>query len=823
MLLNNLLNFRKDHRADTGVYAITTTVINAVSNEKITAYKGGYKDSYSIYNNGVEHDRLDDYPELTVLGIGFITTSMLKSLNPKKEICRCYDTDLRNILLNKNLFGNKYENAPKGVIDGKDEEWLIFTKEWLDNNPVVDLTEEFWSDLNYAAIIWATETQPEKRITEAHDLMYHQNECVKRIVKQYKKEKRSRVKNKLFRFLIAMKCRSGKTFTTLVACVELGFKRILILTYRPTDTRKGWENTTLHHTLLYKYKWCVKNPSNVYENSLSDMTNKDYYVCFSSFQGLLSGNSEYSEQFNELIHNTNWDAIIIDEDHYGADKETGRAFIDELTTKCIFYVTGTPSLELARGEFDSNHSFFFTYTTEQCYKKDNVTEYNGKKLSEWYKNAPKAVYYGISVEDYLKDEFKKSGLTFNLNELLISNNKKFEHELMLKTLFRRLRVTTHKFNEPDRSKLALFTNLGCRNIVIKVALKKTVDALKILLEEMPEYDDTVILTLTGENPSVKDLNDLSDKITKANSEGKKTITLTVNRGNTGITIKEWDTAVLMYGNEEGISNMDAYIQFTSRAGSSAEGKLQYNIIDLNPARILEAVMYEARIVATNENTSINKVLGKVINNYELYLLEELQFNTISELNFEEQYRAALKKDGIINSLSKIALSNNLLLSGKSCTDTVTVELQGQDEFNKSQRDNFATNNSTAGLTCKKDITEKEAKNFAIAIDDCVKVAFLNNNCKLTNIKSLEKLLTKKYDDIKTDLIEFNSNVANNPAVFDNIVTLIKDDIIANDIINNLIVLYYKDKCFDEIFIGQQFPNSGYYTPTALVTEMISKL
>ena len=50
------------------------------------------------------------------------------------------------------------------------------------------------------------------------------------------------VKNNCRKFLLGCKCRFGKTFTSYEIAKELGYSNIIIMTFRPGDTKEAWKS-----------------------------------------------------------------------------------------------------------------------------------------------------------------------------------------------------------------------------------------------------------------------------------------------------------------------------------------------------------------------------------------------------------------------------------------------------------------------------------------------------------------------------------------------------------------------------------------------------
>ena len=195
-------------------------------------------------------------------------------------------------------------------------------------------------------------------------------------------------------FLWNAKMRFGKTFASYQLALRMGWKRILVLTFKPA-VQNAWEEDLLTHTDFKKWQFISKDGLNF------DQVDKSKpFVCFGSFQDFLGRNSAGGIKLkNEWVHAINWDCVIFDEYHYGAWRENskelfeaedkkevkaqegdGLDFFDEeilpITTNHYLYLSGTPFRALESGEFIEEQIFNWTYSNEQEAKQEWQGEEN---------------------------------------------------------------------------------------------------------------------------------------------------------------------------------------------------------------------------------------------------------------------------------------------------------------------------------------------------------------------------------------------------------------------------------------------------------------
>jgi len=198
-------------------------------------------------------------------------------------------------------------------------------------------------------------------------------------------------------FLWNAKMRFGKTFAAYQLAKKLGWSRVLVLTYKPA-VEAAWRTDLATHTDFKGWRFQGKDGPRL------DLDDTTPLVWFASFQDVLGTDDEGKpKQKNEDLYLVEWDAVIIDEYHFGAwrdaarslyvsDPETGTAGdaseksaldtpdLDEdfvqtvekalpLEVRNFLYLSGTPFRALTQGEFLEDQVFNWTYSDEQREKK----------------------------------------------------------------------------------------------------------------------------------------------------------------------------------------------------------------------------------------------------------------------------------------------------------------------------------------------------------------------------------------------------------------------------------------------------------------------
>lgn len=216
-------------------------------------------------------------------------------------------------------------------------------------------------------------------------------------------------------YLWNCKMRFGKTFAAYQLAKKMGWRRILILTFKPA-VQNAWEEDLMTHVDFEGWQFISRTSSLTIE--MADHSRP--IVCFGSFQDYLGKNSAGGiKPRNEWVHLTNWDCVILDEYHYGAWRESAkelfenednreaeaaegkaRDYFDEsvmpITTNAYLYLSGTPFRAINSGEFIEEEIYNWTYSDEQRAKNEWVGEDNP------YRALPQMVMLTYQMPDAIR-------------------------------------------------------------------------------------------------------------------------------------------------------------------------------------------------------------------------------------------------------------------------------------------------------------------------------------------------------------------------------------------------------------------------------------
>ncbi|WEK13904.1 MAG: restriction endonuclease [Candidatus Microbacterium phytovorans] len=204
-------------------------------------------------------------------------------------------------------------------------------------------------------------------------------------------------------FLWNAKMRFGKTFSTYQLAKKLGAKRVLVVTFKPA-VEDAWDTDLRTHVDFDGWQYLSRKTG----GDPTFVSPDQPLVFFGSFQDLLgrdaAGNFKAKHRW---LTEVMWDLVVFDEYHFGAWRDTAKelfegeddavrkkeqaleftaaeeTFAEELEergsdedafvpikTRAYLYLSGTPFKVLNEGRFIEEQIFNWTYTDEQRAKAD---------------------------------------------------------------------------------------------------------------------------------------------------------------------------------------------------------------------------------------------------------------------------------------------------------------------------------------------------------------------------------------------------------------------------------------------------------------------
>ena len=347
------------------------------------------------------------YPGL--LKVGYTTT------NVEQRVADQYPTLRPGELPYKIVFAESSVREDGSYFDDHEVHKLL-RKQGFDN-PNGEWFKCTTRDVQSAVFTLKNKIENKERRTQNFKLRPEQKQAIDKTIRYFNSIKKENP-HMIPHFLWNAKMRFGKTFTTYELAKALGFKRILILTFKPA-VESSWEEDLNSHLDFEGWQFVSRHTDLKGE----DCDKNRPIVCFGSFQDYLGLKDGMIKPKNEWAHTTNWDMVVFDEYHFGAwrdnakdlfekedlDKDVSNKLFNEnqsesdieqimpITTNYYLYLSGTPFRAIANGEFVEEQIYNWTYSDEQREKENWQGENNP------YASLPRMVLMTYQLPDSIRE------------------------------------------------------------------------------------------------------------------------------------------------------------------------------------------------------------------------------------------------------------------------------------------------------------------------------------------------------------------------------------------------------------------------------------
>lgn len=454
-------------------------------------------------------------------------------------------------------------------------------------NPEGEWFECTLKDIKAAILEIKSGVENEDNRTLDFEMRPEQREAVEKTITYFNSFKKENPE-KTPHFLWNAKMRFGKTFATYQLAKKMGWKKILVLTFKPA-VQSAWDEDLQTHVDFKGWQFIARNGLN-FEKADKDRP----IVCFGSFQDYLGKNDVGGiKARNEWVHTTNWDCVVLDEYHYGAWRKNakdlfeaeekkeiefgegiGMEYFSEenmpITTNAYLYLSGTPFRAIASGEFIEEQIYNWTYSDEQRAKENWEREPNP------YAALPRMVMLTYQLPDSIREIAMKGEFNeFDLNVFFSANgtgaSAKFTYESEVQKWLDLIRGS---FSETTIDNLKLgatkpplpFSHAPLLNVLSHtfwfLPTVASCHAMKNLIAQKQNkfYHDYEIIVAAGSGAGigVEALPPVQKSM--GNPLITKTITLSCGKLTTGVSVKPW-TGIFMLRNS---SSPETYFQAAFR-------------------------------------------------------------------------------------------------------------------------------------------------------------------------------------------------------------------------------------------------------------------
>lgn len=409
------------------------------------------------------------------------------------------------------------------------------------------------------------------------------------------------------KFLWNAKMRFGKTFASYELCRKMGFKRILVLTFKPA-VESAWHEDLQTHVNYDGWQFIsnkdAHNNKIDIDKAYNNADKSKPIVVFGSFQDLLGTNENGGiKAKNEFIHTTNWDIVIFDEYHFGAWRENAKKLFENpddeadadfdmekyqaeeagnaynesflpITTAHYLFLSGTPFRAINSGEFIEDQIYNWTYSDEQRAKNSWVGSGNP------YLSLPKMVMMTYKIPESIRQIAQQGEFDeFDLNLFFSAKGKGeeatfvYENEVqkwldLIRGAYLPSSIDDLKLGQDKRPPMpysdARLLNVLSHTLWFLPNVSSCFAMYNLLKQKQNTfYHDYKINICAGTKAGIG-LDAVRPVISSmGNPLETKTITLSCGKLTTGVTIKPW-TGIFMLRN---LKSPETYFQAAFRVQS----------------------------------------------------------------------------------------------------------------------------------------------------------------------------------------------------------------------------------------------------------------
>lgn len=468
------------------------------------------------------------------------------------------------------------------------------------------------------------------------------------------------------KFLWNAKMRFGKTFATYELAKDMGFSRVLVLTFKPA-VQAAWEEDLTTHVDFEGWQFISRpkepgRPNIAEQYEAADKSRP--IVCFGSFQDFLGRDrSGCIKPQHEWVREEDWDLVVFDEYHFGAWNENSKTLFEQedederdtqedvdtrvghvntgnemdegdlpIVTRYYLFLSGTPFRALNSGEFIEEQVFNWTYSDEQKAKEAWPVEHPG--VPNPYESLPRMVMLTYQMPE----EIRRVALggeynSFDLNAFFEARGEGAGAEFVLKESVQKwldLIRGAYRPSAVDDLKLgAEKPALPYSDTRLLRVLNHTLwylprvsscYAMRNLLAEPQNvfFHDYTVNVCAGPEAGVGEA--ALDRVRESMEDplNSQTITLTCGKLTTGVTVKPW-TGIFMLTN---MKSPETYFQAAFRvqspwtikddAGNTEIVKRECYVFDFALDRSLRMVSDYSCRLKVDENEGPEQKVGEFI-------------------------------------------------------------------------------------------------------------------------------------------------------------------------------------------------------------------
>ena len=629
--------------------------------------------------------------------------------------------------------------------------------------------------------------------------------------------------------------RFGKSFTAMSCAVEMKANLVVVVSAK-ADVKLEWQKTVEIPANFKGYSFIdslalLANPKAITQA----ISNGEKLVLFLTLQDLQG--EEIKKKHKDLFVN-NIDLLIVDETHYGArgeeygkilrNSKLSKAQINKEMEGCDIsdefddneaikgfnyrvqlHLSGTPYRILMNDEeFTKEDIIAFCQFTDivneqKEWDKDHLAEDGVKEWDNPYYGFPQMIRFAFNPNESSRkvlEQLRKDGVTYAFSELFRPQSitkdragkyKEFIHKKEILDLMQIIDGSKEEDNllgflDYDKIKEGQM----CRHIVCVLPFRASCDAMAALIKDnnrkfqnLSKYE---IINIAGVDDDYTSAQAVISKIKECEEEGKKTLTLTVNKMLTGSTVEQWDTMLYLKDTVSPQEYDQAIFriqnQYIKTYKDDEDNEVRYNmkpqtlLVDFDPNRMfrlqeLKSQFYNVN-VDKNGNLKLEQRIKEELQISPIIVLNNNKIKEVTPANVLDAVREYSKSKSVLEEAVDIPFDMSLLddpilkeeienlkeIDASKGLEFKPVGEEDEDDFdipspdddthkNKKDRDDNDKGNDNS----KQDDIESLEKKLSAYYSKILFYAFLTNS----KIMSLEQVIKSIAEDANNDRIRRN--------------------------------------------------------------------
>lgn len=454
-------------------------------------------------------------------------------------------------------------------------------------------------------------------------------------------------------YLLFAVMRFGKTFVALQAAKALK-SHLTVVVSAKADVAAEWKQNLESHKDFEGYKFLDSNALKASPTALVDELSCFHVVLFLTLQDL-NGNSikkKHKQVFENIV-----DLLIVDESHFGARAQNyGRAIFQNIDSddnekddevkalenvKAIkrrktLHLSGTPYRILMGDEFNNPKQIIGKIQFEDILEAKEKWYLENLEKPEWenpYFGFPQMVRFGFNLNSDAKEKFlslSNDGASGQFSELFgtessskkNSNYNVFKHESKVIEILKAFDGTgSSKTIFPILNYEKIQNGKMAQHIVMVLPFKASCDAMELLFQkyksEFFNFNEYQIINIAGHDSKYINNDLIKQEIKILADSGQKTISLTVNKMLTGVTVPQWDTMIFLKDThspqeyDQAIYRLQSpyitkQVDKNGNVVNKVDLKPQTLLIDLSPERMMSLEQYKAFVLSATEGNVSNE-------------------------------------------------------------------------------------------------------------------------------------------------------------------------------------------------------------------------